>query len=65
MLNIHYDNPKNPHVHIQYLSRNLKRLENQEVVCDKKDRELTSSNKFLFNLRHQCEVKINKVYIRK
>lgn len=61
-VNIHYDNPKNPHVHIQYLSRNLKRLENQEVAFDKKDRELTSSNKFLINLRHQCEVEINKVY---
>uniref|UniRef100_UPI001C482551 MobA/MobL family protein n=1 Tax=Rickettsia sp. TH2014 TaxID=1967503 RepID=UPI001C482551 len=61
-VNIHYDNPENPHVHIQYLSRNLKRLENGEVVFDKKDRELTSSNKFLVNLRHQCEVEINKVY---
>ncbi|KJW03717.1 MobA/MobL family protein, partial [Rickettsia argasii] len=61
-VNIHYDNPENPHVHFQYLSRNVKRLENGVVVFDRKDRDLTSSIKFLNNLRHQCAVEINKVY---
>ena len=61
-VNIHYDDLDNPHVHIQYLSRSLKRLENQEVVLDKKDRELTSSKKFLYSSREQCEIEINKVY---
>lgn len=61
-VNIHYDNLDNPHVHFQFLTRNLKRLENGLVVFDRKDRDLTSSIKFLNNLRHQCAVEINKVY---
>jgi ATP-dependent exoDNAse (exonuclease V) alpha subunit len=61
-VNIHYDNPDNPHVHIQYLTRRLERLENGEVVFAKiKDRELEST-KFLYFARQQCEVEINKVY---
>ncbi|KDO02208.1 MobA/MobL family protein [Rickettsia tamurae] len=61
-VNIHYDNSNNPHVHFQFLERRLERLKNEEVVFAKrKDGEL-SRRKFLANLRHQCEVEINKVY---
>ncbi|KJW03320.1 mobA/MobL family protein [Rickettsia endosymbiont of Ixodes pacificus] len=61
-VNIHYDNPDNPHVHFQFLERRLERLKNDEVIFAKrKDGEL-SRRKFLANLRHQCEVEINKVY---
>lgn len=61
-VNIHYDDSDNPHVHIQYLTRRLERLENDEVVIGKlKDRELASP-RVLYSLRDQCEVEINKVY---
>ncbi|MCX4084182.1 MobA/MobL family protein [Rickettsia hoogstraalii] len=61
-VNIHYDNPDNPHVHIQYLTRRLERLINNEVVLAKtKDRDLEST-KFLYFARDQCEIEINKVY---
>ncbi|WP_103897030.1 MobA/MobL family protein [Rickettsia fournieri] len=61
-VNIHYDNPDNPHVHFQFLERRLERLENGEVIFAKvKDRELISK-RFLHGLRHQCEIEINKVY---
>ncbi|MCX4080039.1 MobA/MobL family protein [Rickettsia rhipicephali] len=61
-VNIHYDNPDNPHVHIQYLTRRLERLINNEVVLAKtKDRDLEST-KFLYFAREQCEIEINKVY---
>lgn len=61
-VNIHYDNPDNPHVHIQYLTRRLEQLINNEVVLAKtKDRDLEST-KFLYFARDQCEIEINKVY---
>lgn len=61
-VNIHYDNPDNPHVHFQFLERRLERLESGVVIFAKrKDGEL-SRRKFLNNLRHQCAVEINKVY---
>ncbi|MFP3012227.1 MAG: MobA/MobL family protein, partial [Rickettsia sp.] len=61
-VNIHYDNPDNPHVHIQHLTRSLERLENGEVVIGRvKDRELESP-RLLYFLREQCEIEINKVY---
>jgi ATP-dependent exoDNAse (exonuclease V) alpha subunit len=61
-VNIHYDNPDNPHVHFQFLERRLERLENGEVIFAKvKDRELISK-RFLHDLRYQCEIEINKVY---
>ncbi|MCZ6902352.1 MAG: MobA/MobL family protein [Rickettsia endosymbiont of Ixodes persulcatus] len=61
-VNIHYDNPNNPHVHIQYFTRRLERLENGEVVIGKvKDRELESP-RVLYFLREECEIAINKLY---
>lgn len=61
-VNIHYDNPDNPHVHFQFLERRLERLESGVVIFAKrKDGEL-SRRKFLNHLRHQCAVEINKVY---
>ncbi|MFP3011437.1 MAG: MobA/MobL family protein [Rickettsia sp.] len=61
-VNIHYDNPDNPHVHIQYLTRRIERLENGEVVFAKrKDNELDRKH-FLSFLREQCETEINKIY---
>ncbi|CAK6519274.1 MobA/MobL family protein [Rickettsia helvetica] len=39
-VNIHYDNPDNPHVHIQYLTRRLERLINNEVVLAKQRTEI-------------------------
>nr|WP_305808581.1 AAA family ATPase [Rickettsia endosymbiont of Ixodes scapularis] len=61
-VNIHYDNPDNPHVHIQYLTRRLGRLENGEVVIGKvKDRELESP-RVLYFLREECEIATNKLY---
>jgi ATP-dependent exoDNAse (exonuclease V) alpha subunit len=61
-VNIHYDNPDNPHVHFQFLERRLERLENGEVIFAKvKDRELISK-RFLHGLRYQCEIEINNVY---
>ena len=61
-VNIHYDDSDNPHVHIQYLTRRLERLEHDKVVIGKvKDRELASP-RLLYSLRDQCEVEINKVY---
>ncbi|KJW01953.1 MobA/MobL family protein, partial [Rickettsia argasii] len=61
-VNIHYDNPDNPHVHIQHLTRRLERLENGEVVIGRvKDRELESP-RFLYFLREECEIAINKLY---
>ncbi|BBJ31065.1 hypothetical protein RAS_01740 [Rickettsia asiatica] len=61
-MNIYYDNPNNPHVHIQYFTRRLERLENGEVVIRKvKDRELESP-RVLYFLREECEIAINKLY---
>lgn len=61
-VNIHYDDPDNPHVHIQHLTRRLERLENGEVVIGRvKDRELESP-RFLYFLREECEIAINKLY---
>ncbi|MFP3013127.1 MAG: MobA/MobL family protein, partial [Rickettsia sp.] len=61
-VNIHYDDPDNPHVHIQYLTRRLERLEHDKVVIGKvKDRELASP-RVLYFLRDECEIEINKVY---
>ncbi|MGX6960792.1 MAG: MobA/MobL family protein [Rickettsia endosymbiont of Pentastiridius leporinus] len=61
-VNIHYDNPDNPHVHFQFLERRLERLENGEVIfARRKDGELWT-RKFLANLREQCEIEINKIY---
>ncbi|MFV9890614.1 MAG: MobA/MobL family protein [Rickettsia conorii subsp. raoultii] len=61
-VNIHYDDPDNPHVHIQYFTRRLERLEHDKVVIGKvKDRELASP-RVLYFLRDECEIEINKVY---
>ncbi|KJV98586.1 MobA/MobL family protein [Rickettsia amblyommatis] len=61
-VNIHYDNPDNPHVHIQHLTRRLERLENGEVILGKvKARELFTT-KAMYAFRQQCEIEINKVY---
>ncbi|WP_342767357.1 MobA/MobL family protein [Candidatus Rickettsia colombianensi] len=61
-VNIHYDNLDNPHVHFQFFTRRLERLENGEVVIGKvKDRELEST-RFLYFLREECEIAINKLY---
>ncbi|MCC8467261.1 MAG: MobA/MobL family protein [Rickettsia endosymbiont of Eriopis connexa] len=34
-VNIHYDNPDNPHMHLQHLTRRLERLENGKVIFSK------------------------------
>uniref|UniRef100_UPI001C4949BA MobA/MobL family protein n=1 Tax=Rickettsia sp. TH2014 TaxID=1967503 RepID=UPI001C4949BA len=60
--NIHYDNPDNPHVHLQFLTRRLERLENGEVILSKiKARDLKTT-KAVYDFRKQCAVEINKVY---
>ncbi|GAA5253105.1 MobA/MobL family protein [Candidatus Rickettsia kedanie] len=60
--NIHYDNPDNPHIHLQFLTRRLERLEIGEVILSKiKARDLKTT-KAVYAFREQCEIEINKVY---
>ncbi|AFC71710.1 MobA/MobL family protein [Rickettsia australis] len=61
-VNIHYDNVDNPHVHFQFLTRRLERLDNGEVILGKIKARDIKTTKAVYNFRKQCEVEINKVY---
>ncbi|WP_341762941.1 MobA/MobL family protein [Candidatus Tisiphia endosymbiont of Melanophora roralis] len=62
-INIHYDNPNNPHVHIQMTTRKLLRLENGEVIFGEKGRDWGRRN-FLYYYRENVAYFINQ-YLEK
>ncbi|WP_341758073.1 MobA/MobL family protein [Candidatus Tisiphia endosymbiont of Ditula angustiorana] len=62
-INIHYDNPNNPHVHIQMTTRKLLRLENGEVIFGEKGRDWGRRNS-LYYYRENVAYFINQ-YLEK
>jgi ATP-dependent exoDNAse (exonuclease V) alpha subunit len=62
-INIHYDNPNNPHAHIQMTTRKLLRLENGEVIFGEKGRDWGRRN-FLYYYRENVAYFINQ-YLEK
>ncbi|WP_417905453.1 MobA/MobL family protein [Candidatus Tisiphia endosymbiont of Micropterix aruncella] len=62
-INIHYDNPNNPHAHIQMTTRKLLCLENGEVIFGEKGRDWGRRN-FLYYYRENVAYFINQ-YLEK